>query len=237
MTFIVYCSSFLFLFFPLHPLLHLLSLTLQEAYRYIDYAPYLHHEAEQFVGSHLTPDFVAIHWRIEWAIHNPHIRNEPDNAKVLMLNRCKRGLIATTRNLLLKRTSAASTAGTPPACTEPSPACKATAFLATDLTLLGDNSRSMYKNMDEQVHSAALSAIGEVVTTLGPAQGKHLRAAVRTVDEGQEAIVEKLVAMKSGVFVMPPEECGGMLSSFTKEIRDWRQQHNLPVLTWQVEDE
>ena len=91
--------------------------------------------------------------------------------------------------------------------------------------------------MDARLHAAGLEAIREVVTALGPARGKHLRAVVEAVDEGQEAIVEKLVAMKSGVFVMPPEECGGMMSSFTNEIRFWRQQHNLPVVTWQMEDE
>ena len=111
-------------------------------------------------------------------------------------------------------------------------------FLATDLTLLGDNSRSMSKNMGgKKVHAAAMSTVREVVTELGPIRGKHVRAAVRDLDEGQEAIVEKLVAMRRGVFVMAPEECGGVQSSFTREIWEWRQQHNLPVVTWQMEVE
>ena len=210
----------------------------QEAESYLDYAPHLHQQAEEFAGSHLTPDFVAIHWRIEWALHNPRMRNQPCEAKMLLLSRCKRGLIATARNLLLKGAPAANNSVPLSTCREPSPSCKGRVFLATDLTLLGENSRSMFMNMGgKTVHAAAMSAVREVVTTLGPIRGKHVRAAVRTMDEGQEAIVEKLVAMRSGVFVMAPEECGGTKSSFTKEIQEWRQQHNLPVVTWQMEEE
>ena len=170
-------------------------------------------------------------------MQNFRVYNKPFGAKLRALNRCKQGLITTTRNLLLKVTPPTSTAGSPAACTDPSPACKGRAFLATDLTLLRDNSHTMMTTIDEQLHAAGIDAIREVVNTLCPARGEHLRAVVSVVDEGQEAIVEKLVVMKSGVFVAAPEECGGMDSSFTCEIREWRQQHSLTVVTWQMEEE
>ena len=90
--------------------------------------------------------------------------------------------------------------------------------------------------MDERLHAAGMDAITEVVTTPCPARGKHLRAMASVVDEGHEAIMEKLVAMKRRVLVAAPAECGGMYSSFTREIREWRQRHNLSVVTWQMEE-
>ena len=67
--------------------------------------------------------------------------------------------------------------------------------------------------------------------------GTDLQAAVRTVDEGQEAFMEKLVARKGRVFVMAPDGCGGSRSWFTQEIANWRQRHGLPVRAWPLDDE
>ena len=33
---------------------------------YLDYAPQLHSEAERIISRHLSPDYVSIHWRVEW---------------------------------------------------------------------------------------------------------------------------------------------------------------------------
>ena len=67
--------------------------------------------------------------------------------------------------------------------------------------------------------------------------GTDLQAAVRMVDEGQEAIMEKLVARKGRVFVLAPDRCGGSRSWFTQEISNWRQRHGLLLRAWPLDDE
>ena len=226
----------------------------------MDYNPQLDGLANRFIAAHLSPDYVSIHWRIEWTLMAALQMTE--EGRIGLIQRCARGLISTATSLLndpqlfskednvnvdkvnasdcaqpriLPSSSSSSLNGSLSMLSPLVSSCNTRLFLATDITLSRDNSRTI--SLAEREHAAAVDAVRQIVAALSPRTGADVRATVWTVDEGQQAIMEKLLARKGRVFLMAPDGCGGTSSYFTQEIVNWRQRHNLPVQAWVLDDE
>lgn len=79
----------------------------------------------------------------------------------------------------------------------------------------------------------AQEAVNRVLTQLGAASWPTNEPDSLLLDHGVRAVLDKLVAMKAGMFLAAPRECGGG-HAFTNEIHETRLAQNLRSDSWEI---
>eukprot|EP00271_Cylindrocystis_brebissonii_P021323 TRINITY_DN7530_c0_g1_i3.p1 TRINITY_DN7530_c0_g1~~TRINITY_DN7530_c0_g1_i3.p1 ORF type:complete len:131 (-),score=7.52 TRINITY_DN7530_c0_g1_i3:353-724(-) len=81
--------------------------------------------------------------------------------------------------------------------------------------------------------SVLFQTIERVHEALAPVLWEAFLPTIVDIDSGILGILDKLVAHHAKLFLVPPLRCGGMGSSFTREIIDLRLESRRPSRTWE----
>lgn len=108
---------------------------------------------------------------------------------------------------------------------------KANLFIAADMMPGADFSESMKWTIDNETRRLAGEALGRVFRQLKPVTWPTVEPTFLSLDDGYKGILDKLVCMKSTIYLTAPIECGGG-HTFSEEIRSWRQRHGKLSDSW-----
>ena len=107
----------------------------------------------------------------------------------------------------------------------------ASVFVAADMMPGVDFSDSMKVTVDNETRLYAGEVLTKVLRELQAVTWPSVEPNFLRLDNGYKGILDKLVCMKSVVYLTAPIECGGG-HTFSEEIRSWRQRHGKLSDSW-----
>ena len=215
--------------------------------------------ADVFISNHLSADYIAVHWRLEWTRMVLQSRNvldvqeSYDDCWGSLVHAVKYGPHGLTHRNTNGTVTGAALPGQQEGCEQHSLSCasgngsgsggssgegsgrstdsKRAVFLAADITPGEILSTSMSYTMDDKAKEIARQSMEKLFSSLSVVTWPTHEPWFNEIDSGVQGILDKVVAMKAGFFLGAPIECGGG-HTYTEEIHWWRAEQQLPSDTW-----